>query len=343
MAELADRNNQIKTYKGHYGITGTFAQKIQQLAATSLSYAFTDGLLVVDSTAGEVIITLPLISENESLGALVSEYRHIFPILHIAGTNNIKVQCSGSETFANGATFLNLGKGLGCFDLFVINSVNISKYGLYTPLCIKATATFSGTFDTASFATVAIAPLDTEKINDQDEILLFQALSNGVIASAAEVVVGETVFTDVAHALVTGDVITIAGTTSYNSEYSVTVLTVDTFSIVETFVADESGTWIRSPRLTVLNTGRYVLSYQLKIVSTGGAAWVASGFIYKNGSLLADSTIIFGGLASGTEIVNLAPIDVELAAGDYVDLRVDNDTNLTGALKTALLSIETIA
>ena len=30
MAEFADRNDQEKFYKGHYGITGTFVQKIKE-------------------------------------------------------------------------------------------------------------------------------------------------------------------------------------------------------------------------------------------------------------------------------------------------------------------------
>ena len=338
MAEFADRNDQEKYYKGHYGITGTFAQKIKEKSA-SHSLLYTDGLIVVDSTAGEVVITLPLIAEMK----LVDEYRHIFPIMHVAGANNVKVQLSGSETFANGATFVNLGKGLFCFDFYVIRSANIAKYGLYSPLTIKANHVFTGTWDTASFGTVAIAPLATVLNNDQSEIFLLQGLSNGVIASAATLLGGggtTTTFTDVDHGLTTGDVITIAGTTSYNDEYTVTVLTDDTFSIVEAFVADESGTWIRSARCTCLLTGRYKVGYQFTIVSSGGAAWVGEGSIFKNGTVIPYTTVTKGGIASGTETFVLPPLDIALTAGDYIDLRVDN-TTLTGALTTALLSVET--
>lgn len=333
--ELADLNEREMFYKGHFGVTGTFAQKTKEISA-SHNYSYTDGLLVIDSTAGEVIITLPVMDQMEE-----REYRHIFPIMHVGGGNNVKIQCSGAETFANGATFFNLGKGLFCFDLYVINSANLSLYGLYTPLSIKASHTFNGTFDTGSFGSVAIAPLDTVKYNDQSEILLIQSLDDGIIASTATGAGGTSVIaTDVAHGLTTGDVITIAGTTDYNAEFTVTVLTVDTFEFTDTWVSDQSGTWIRSARCTVLISGWYKLSYQLKITSTGGSAWTATGLIYKNGSLLADSTIDFGDLASVSRVVSLAPIDVELAAGDYIDLRVDN-SGLTGALKTALLSVET--
>jgi len=337
MIELADRNDREKYYKGHYGITGTFAQKIKEIAAShNLSYS--DGLIVVDSSAGEVVITLPLIARMK----VVDEYRHIFPIMHVGGGNNVKIQLSGSETFANGATFFNLGKGFFCFDFYVIRSANLSQYGLYSPLIIQAAHTYAGTFDTASFSTIAIAPLTTVKNNDQTEILLLQGLSNGVIASAITSDAGAaTIFTDVAHGLVTGDVITIAGTTSYNDEYVVAVLTEDTFSIEEAFVADESGTWIRSARCTVLLTGRYKVGYHLTMVSTGGAAWIGEGAIHKNGTVIADTTVTKSGIVSGTETIVLPLIDVELVSGDYIDLRVVN-TTLTGALTLALLSVEKI-
>lgn len=336
MAEIADRNDQETYYKGHYGITGTFAQKIKEKAA-SHSLLYTDGLLVVDSTDGEVVITLPLIADMKVL----TEYRHIFPIMHVAGDNNVKVQLSGSETFANGATFVNLGKGLFCFDFYVIRSANLSQYGLYSPLPIKADHVYTGTWGTANFGTVAIAPLATVLRNDQSELLLIQGLSNGVIASAATsgLLGVATELTDVDHGLVTGDTITIAGTTSYNDEYVVTVLTTATFTIPEAFVADESGTWIRSARITVKNTGRYKLGYQLTMVSSGGAAWVGKGYIHKNGTVLPYTTVIKGGIISGTETLVLPDIDVDLAAGDYIDLRTDND-NLTGALTVAMLSVE---
>ena len=335
--EFADRNDQETYYKGHYGITGTFAQKIKEIVV-SHDFLYTNGLLVVDSTAGEVIITLPPLADLK----VVDEYRHIFPIMHVGGGNNVKIKCSGSETFANGATFFNLGIGLFCFDLYAIRSANLSIYGLYTPLTVKAAVTFGGTWDTGDFGTVAIAPLDTLKNNTQDEILLLQTLSNGIIASAATSGGGTTTtFTDVAHGLTTGDVITIAGTTSYNDEYAVTVLTDDTYSIVEAFVADESGTWIRSPRFTVLLAGDYKIGYQFTIVSSGGAAWVGEGSLFKNGTVIADTIMTKSGIVSGTESWDFAPLDITLAAGDYIDLRVDN-TTLTGALTLALLSIETV-
>lgn len=68
----------------------------------------------------------------------------------------------------------------------------------------------------------------------------------GVIASAADyngTVPGTTLLTDVAHSLVTGDSIIIAGTTSYNGTFTVTRVDADTFYIVKAFVADEAGTW----------------------------------------------------------------------------------------------------
>ena len=338
MAEFADRNDQEKFYKGHYGITGTFVQKIKEVTV-SYNYDYTDGLVVVDSTAGEVVITLPLMADLLE----EREYRHIFPIMHIGGGNNVKIQLSGSETFANGATFFNLGIGLFCFDLYAINSANISTYGLYSPLTIKAAITFAGTFGYGSFVTTpAIVPFDTEKNNTQDEILLFQALSDGVITSTATGVGGTSVIaTDVAHGLTTGDVITIAGTTDYNHEVAVTVLKVATFEFSDSWVSDLSGTWIRSPRFTVLLAGDYKLGYQMTIVCTTGAA-VLTGGIYKDGTVLDDTAVVKNVIDGGTGVLTLSDVDITLAAGDVIDLRALQAGLSAGNLTLALLSIETV-
>lgn len=53
------------------------------------------------------------------------------------------------------------------------------------------------------------------------------------------------VTTSVDHKLKTGYNITISGTTSYNGDYTVTVVSNTTFYITDTFVASETGSWIR--------------------------------------------------------------------------------------------------
>jgi len=336
MSEFADRNNKELYFKGHYCITGTFAQKIKEINA-SHSFIYTDGLLAIDSTDGEVVLTLPLMAEIEQ-----REYRHVFPVVHIKGDNNVKIMCGSGETFANGATFFNLGKGLFCFDLFVLQTATYSTFGLHSRLDVKAASTFAGTFGYASFVTTpAIVPFDTEKYNTQDEMLLLQTLSNGSIASAADGSVAGTVeCTDTAHGLITGDVITQAGTTEYDGEYEVTVLTVDVYSIVETFTSTVTGTWIRSPRFTALVAGDYKLGYQMTVVCDTGAAVLTSG-IYKNGSALDDTAVVLEVITGGTGVLALSDVMITLAAGDVIDLRALQAGLSAGNLTLGLLSIET--
>ena len=80
----------------------------------------------------------------------------------------------------------------------------------------------------------------------------YQAGISGTMASAATGDSGDTVrFTDVAHGLSVGDYITTVGTTDYNGILEVVrVNTVDIFSILDTWVSDQSGTWDRGTCLT---------------------------------------------------------------------------------------------
>ncbi len=80
----------------------------------------------------------------------------------------------------------------------------------------------------------------------------FQAGISGTMASAATGGSGDTVvFKDVAHGLSLGDYITTVGTTDYNGIFEVVRVNTDsTFSILDTWVSDQSGTWDRGTCLT---------------------------------------------------------------------------------------------
>lgn len=335
MTSLIDRNWKDIVHYGNSGVTGNFFQKIREISA-DYTYKPGDGLLLVDTTTAEVIITLPPIADWPT-----KDFRMVIPIMHVAGANNVKIQLSGSETFLLGNTYFNLGVNVGSFDFYVINAATFSAYGILSDLTIEAEMSFTGTLANTGFVASAIVPLDTLENNSQDEILLIQLLSNGVIASAADGTTN-TVLTDVAHGLTTGEVITIAGTTSYNDEYAVTVLTVDTFSIEETFVADESGTWIRSPRITVLTAANYKIGFSVNLDSTGGGAWSAIASIFKNGVELADTLRTVSGIAGENKSIISIPITETLAAGDYIDIRIIH-VGLTGNLTDSLLGIKTTA
>lgn len=72
----------------------------------------------------------------------------------------------------------------------------------------------------------------------------FAALKTGAITAFADGGGGQVVVTSAGHSLANGDAVTIAGTTSYNGNFTVSAVTTDTFQITDTFVADDAtGTW----------------------------------------------------------------------------------------------------
>lgn len=331
---LAERNHKYDLKQGNFGVAGNFFQKIKHITADH-DYDTGDGLLAIDTTAGNVTITLPPIATWP-----LQDYRVIIPILHIAGTNGVFVQLSGEETFLLGNTIFNLGAVPSSFDFYVINSASLTTYGILSDLTIKAVTAMTSSWAAVNFVTQAIVPFGTELDNTGPELMLYQSHIFGVIASAADgTVTGTTEFTDGNHGLITGDVLTIAGTTSYNDEYAVTVIDDDTFSIVETFVADESGTWIRYARYTVLADGLYTMSFNAQLDSTGGLAWDAAGSVFTDGTILANTSTTVSGEAGTNKTMNLQPYEYFLAAGTYLDVRVDNNT-FTGNMTGCILQLE---
>lgn len=110
----------------------------------------------------------------------------------------------------------------------------------------------------------------------------FQAGISGTMASAATGDSGDTVrFTDAAHGLSVGDYITTVGTTNYNGIFEVVrVNSSSVFSILDTWVSDQAGTWDRGTCLTC-DTG------------SGGfyrGTWAASGISETNGHVFDFAT-----------------------------------------------------
>jgi hypothetical protein len=74
--------------------------------------------------------------------------------------------------------------------------------------------------------------------------------STGSITAFADAGGGEVTVTSNGHGLVTGDVVTISLTTSYNGTFTVTLVDVNNYKITDTFVADDAtGTWKSSLRM----------------------------------------------------------------------------------------------
>jgi hypothetical protein len=92
------------------------------------------------------------------------------------------------------------------------------------------------------------------------------------VADYSGTVAGTVLVTDAAHGLSTGNTITIAGTTNYNGTFTVTVVSVDTFYITETFVASETGTW------TKLHYVPFVYMKSLSDLTASGSANILTTF-----------------------------------------------------------------
>lgn len=239
--------------------------------AITSSYTVTDhdilsgAVLMVDTTAAEVVLTLPEAS-NFSEGV----WRQLI-INHPSGDNNVKILLSGSDTFVYSNTYFNLGTHPFSFTVGTYNNGGGSKWGLVRNTTVKASGHRDASWAAANFSSMTIIPFDHEDYNNQDELLVYTA------GAAA--------------------------------------------------------------RYTVKTAGTYKVSYQVDIDSTGGSTWNATAQIYKNGVALDGTEVRTGNYGNEDQSMALIPMYVDLAADDYLDIRIDQNS-LTGNLVHAKLNIE---
>lgn len=95
----------------------------------------------------------------------------------------------------------------------------------------------------------------------------FQAGSTGPISAFADysgTVAGTVLVTDTAHGLLTGDIVTIDGTTNYNGTFSITKVDDNTYYITDTWVADDAtGNWTMGAYLKASKAGVYRVGMSL--------------------------------------------------------------------------------
>lgn len=86
-------------------------------------------------------------------------------------------------------------------------------------------------------------PFDRENLKVRTEVALSATLNS--ITAAANGGGGEVDLTSANHGLAPGDLIDITGTTSYNGTDLIVagIIDANTFSVTDTFVADETGNW----------------------------------------------------------------------------------------------------
>jgi len=331
---LAERNWKFNLETGNLGVTGNFFQKVTPISANH-SYEPGDGLLCVDTTSAPITITLPPIASWP-----LQDYRIIIPIMHTGGLNNVLLKLSGEETFLLGNTQFDLGPSVSAFDFYVINSESLTTYGILSDLTIQAVSLLTSAWASTAWAALAIVPFESELDNTGPELLVSQTYIFGAIASSADGGDGTVVFADGAHGLSIGDIITIVSTTNYNNDYEiVAVPDEDHFSIEETFLGDETGTWKRPARYTLLTAGMYKVAFSAQIDSTGGATWSAVASVYANGILVDNTTVTVSGAIGENKSMNLQPYEYYFDAGTVLDVRIDH-TTLTGNLTGCLFQVE---
>lgn len=97
-------------------------------------------------------------------------------------------------------------------------------------ITISGTTSYNGNFTVANVTTNTFEITDTFVADD---------------ATGTWVIDNVVVVTSAGHGLVNGEAVTIAGTTSYNGNFTVSAVTTDTYQIVDDFVADDAtGTWV---------------------------------------------------------------------------------------------------
>ena len=117
-------------------------------------------------------------------------------------------------------------------------------------LRISKSASTAGTI-TITANSVVLLKLAPTEISERFKIISFYPIPptlSGVISAVANygaTVTGTVKVTDTAHGLATGQTITISATTSYDGTYSITKIDDDSFYITATWVATNTGTWVR--------------------------------------------------------------------------------------------------
>ena len=130
----------------------------------------TNVTLVVNTTSAEIVLTLPAKSVIPDNG-----YIWAFNIVHRVGTNNVKVQCDGTEKFIFGNSYFNLGSHLFMFTIGCSNLDGTTSWGILRNITIRGSFHRDAAWAASNFSSVTIVPFDSEEYNNNDEILVYTA------------------------------------------------------------------------------------------------------------------------------------------------------------------------
>jgi len=153
----------------------------------------------------------------------------------------------------------------------------------------------------------------------------------GSIASVSDysgTVAGTILITDVAHGLLTGDIITIHATTDYNGTYSITKVTNDTFYVTKAYTSSQTGEWAMGSYLKVATGADGV--YRVSMNNTALSANSNEVFKFEMNKNITplDNTAVSRKFGAAGDYGALASSGlVSLVAGDRVWLSVKNNTS----------------
>lgn len=162
----------------------------------------------------------------------------------------------------------------------------------------------------------------------------FDVGDSGAISAFADyggTVAGAVAVISAGHGLITGNIITITGSTNYNGVFCVTYIDANTFYVIDTWVAnDGASTWTRPSSLTVdaqALTRVYVLSAHISIspAVTCQAIWTPYvGTTPQSKGVLKQN---YWQDAGGEYLVSGAfTLLLELSAGDIIWMSIQSDT-----------------
>lgn len=149
------------------GLAGNIKKKIE-FKSSNFTYAVGDPIPIIDTTSGNVTVTLPPITDWDD-----EAYRSEIELAHSSGTNDVIVQLSGAETFAWGNTYFNLGSAFKGFTFAAIRNGSTTKYGILRNITVHASGHRAASWASTNFSSMTIIPLDGEDYNNQDELLVY--------------------------------------------------------------------------------------------------------------------------------------------------------------------------
>ena len=129
-------------------------------------------VIVVDTTSGDVTLTLPLLSTLPSDGILRN-----FSIGHSSGSNDVIIETNSADNFvfASVSKTFNLGHSNFHFTLAGIYTGSDGRWGFQRNVTINASSHREANWASTNFSSMTIVPWDNEHNNNNDELLIYTA------------------------------------------------------------------------------------------------------------------------------------------------------------------------